>query len=116
DDGVKWSDLVQPPGQSPAIAVKLVPRHRKGFSRPFLGAQFRHHSGHVVSIGCSPGRSDAPPVSESSCPIGLHELHKESPSSASISFTAAIAALSFSGSRERTTRLVFGFWFSSRNG
>jgi hypothetical protein len=34
----------------------------------------------------------------------------------SISFTAFIAALSFSGSRERTTRLVFGFWFSSRNG
>ena len=35
---------------------------------------------------------------------------------ASISFTAAIAALSFSGSRERTTRLVFGFLSSSMNG
>src|SRR5260370_22498353 len=32
---------------------------------------------------------------------------------ASISFTAAIAAASFSGSRERTTRLVFGFLSSS---
>src|SRR5215813_10577320 len=61
------------------------------------------------------GRSDAPPVSEAPA-IGLYELHKASPSPASISFTADIAALSFSGSRERTTRLVFGFWFSSRNG
>jgi len=32
------------------------------------------------------------------------------------SFTAAIAALSLSGSRERTTKLVFGFLSSSWNG
>src|SRR5205085_2027697 len=37
-------------------------------------------------------------------------------SAASISFTAPIAAASFSGSRERTTRLVFGFLSSSWNG
>src|SRR5262249_9480107 len=35
---------------------------------------------------------------------------------ANISLTALIAALSLSGSRERTTRLVFGFWFSSMKG
>src|SRR5207302_9127446 len=33
DDGVKWPDLIEPPGQRPAIPVKLVPGNRKGFLR-----------------------------------------------------------------------------------
>ena len=39
DDRMKRPDLVEPPGQRPAIPVKLVPRDRKGLSGPLLRAE-----------------------------------------------------------------------------
>ena len=54
DHRMKRPDLVESPGQRPAIPVELVPRDRKGFVRPLLRAQFRSirhsHSPATVSI------------------------------------------------------------------
>src|SRR5260370_17551068 len=36
DDRMKRPDLVEPPGQRPAIPVKLVPRYRKGLAGSLL--------------------------------------------------------------------------------
>jgi hypothetical protein len=41
DHRMERPDLVEPPGQRPAIPVELVPRHRKRLARPLLGAQRR---------------------------------------------------------------------------
>src|ERR1700694_3292722 len=53
DHRVNRPDLVQPPGQRPAIPVELVPRDRKGLARPLLRAQFRmlrHHHSPTFSV------------------------------------------------------------------
>ena len=103
DDGMKRPDLVEPPGQRPAIPVKLVPRDRKGFAGPFLRAQFRIRQ--VASSIAVTSPRQFPKFEPAASPLISDP--------ASISLTAFIAAASFSGSRERTTRLVFGFFSSS---
>ena len=75
DHGVERADLVQPPGQRPAIPVKLVPRDRKRLARPLLRAEFgmlRHHhapvscriaAAAIVPSGCPTARSASGPRS-----------------------------------------------------
>src|SRR4029078_10832956 len=43
DNGMKWTELVEPPGQRPAIPVKLVPGDREGFLRRRSGFFARSH-------------------------------------------------------------------------
>src|SRR6185437_7164339 len=134
DHGLERPDFVEPPGQRPAIAVKLVPGDRKGLACPLLRAEFRasfnHRQSYPSVLFEHDLRANASRLLAKGQP--LHALRKRGtpgPDHAlrvqdvvlpcicfSISFTASIAALSLSGSRERTTRLVLGFLSSSRKG
>src|SRR6266702_6742674 len=47
---VKGANLVEPPRQSPAIPVELVPRNREGLARALLRAQFRCFTAHRLLL------------------------------------------------------------------
>src|SRR5216684_4975044 len=90
-DRLERARVGEPPGERSRVAMERVPGNREGF----FGQRRRHDK----PFGASPNRA------QSAC-LTL----------ASMVSTAALAAASRAGSRERTTMLVLGPRLSSKNG
>src|SRR6185437_7833300 len=96
-DGLERSRFVQAPSQRTRVAVELVPRHRKDFLWPRRARVVGRRSSHRCFLACQRAANR-----DFTC--------------TSIFSTSALTSASRAPSRERTTILVLGPSFSSKNG